>query len=430
MKDEWIKKLHDSMENFEMDAPDGLWESLEHMSAAPADEKPRPVLVTRRLVYGIAASVMAILSLSLYFYLRCQPVSVDTVGYISEKTDIRKTSEPEMTDDKPCPELPIDALRKNIASVTHAAKDLHAKDLPATNAHLAEVSGNGGTAQETTVDNRQQIEPKQSRDVTPDTPHSDDKTVTTVTPHSDDRNRAVTPVYVASVKTETHRFSLGAYTTGGLNSNLSRTSSGDISISSVGPEDTKWNDNPKLGILLYNQGKEITTDIRHRQPIRAGLSVGYRLSQRISLVTGMTYANLTSDIREGSESHYFTGEQVLHYIGIPLSVRCDVIKWKRLNLYASAGVLAEKNISGKVTRDYVLSNRTERYESGSVTDRPLQWSLNLSSGIEFNLTRHLGIFAEPGVSYYIDNGSPVRNIYKERPVNFNLNLGLRFMIDN
>ena len=89
MKDKWIKDLHDRMEDFEMDAPDGLWESLQHVPVASGCEKPKTRLVTRRRIYGIAASVMAILSLSLYFYLRNQPVSIDTADYISDKSDVK-----------------------------------------------------------------------------------------------------------------------------------------------------------------------------------------------------------------------------------------------------------------------------------------------------------------------------------------------------
>lgn len=36
------------------------------------------------------------------------------------------------------------------------------------------------------------------------------------------------------------------------------------------------------------------------------------------------------------------------------------------------------------------------------------------------------MYVEPGISYYFDDGSPISTIYKEKPVNFNLNLGLRF----
>ena len=412
MKDKWIKDLHDRMEDFEMDAPDGLWESLQHVPVASGCEKPKTRLVTRRRIYGIAASVMAILSLSLYFYLRNQPVSIDTADYISEKSDVKKIDEPRVSDNISVPSANLDAVRKNIASVSHAEKDV-----TITDAEPADADSHDEGARKTSSGENQTVDSIQPREVPSDITRDIDK------------NETAAPVYIVSVRPTTRRFTVGAYTTGGLNSNFSHSSAGDTHVSSVGPADTEWNDNPKLGILLYNQGKEIRTDIHHRQPLRAALSFGYRLNQRLSLATGLTYTNLTSDIRDGSESHYITGEQVLHYIGLPLSVRYDIFQWKRLSLYASAGVLVEKNISGKVVRNYVLDNRTERHDSEKITDRPLQWSLNLSSGIELSLTHQLGLFVEPGVSYYIDNKSPVSNIYKELPVNFNLNLGIRFTVE-
>lgn len=282
---------------------------------------------------------MAILSLSLYYYLSHQPISADTVDYISEKTDIKTDLKTDikadiikqidksyLSDNLPATVPSVNAVRKNIASVSSALKVV-----PATDTESSDVSTTDETVQEVAVapphEHNDTIQPQ---DVTPGIPRSSDK------------NKAVTTVYIASVKRKTPRLSVGAYTTGGLNSNFSHTSTGDVSVSSIGSADTKWNDSPKLGILLYNQGKEVRTEIHHRQPIRAGLSLGYRLNQRLSLATGLTYTNLTSDIRDGSDSHYFTGEQVLHYIGLPLSVRYDILQWKRLNLYASAGILVEK----------------------------------------------------------------------------------------
>ena len=46
--------------------------------------------------------------------------------------------------------------------------------------------------------------------------------------------------------------------------------------------------------------------------------------------------------------------------------------------------------------------------------------------MQLNLSSVVGLYVEPGVSYYFDNGSSVSNIYKEKPLNFNLEFGLRF----
>ena len=54
--------------------------------------------------------------------------------------------------------------------------------------------------------------------------------------------------------------------------------------------------------------------------------------------------------------------------------------------------------------------------------------MNAAAGVQYNFSNLLGLYVEPGVSYYFDNGSSVSNIYKDKPFNFNLNLGLRFTI--
>jgi hypothetical protein len=35
------------------------------------------------------------------------------------------------------------------------------------------------------------------------------------------------------------------------------------------------------------------------------------------------------------------------------------------------------------------------------------------------------LYAQPGLKYYIDNGSQIQNIFKEHPLGFDLQFGLR-----
>jgi len=223
------------------------------------------------------------------------------------------------------------------------------------------------------------------------------------------------------------RFYMALYSSGGINSNISHKSVSGVMMS-AGPDNAGWEDSPRLGILLFNQGLEITTDIKHRQPIRAGVSFTYKLNEYFGLGTGLSYTNLTSDIRSGSESHYFIGEQALHYIGVPLNVSYDVFHWKRISLYASAGILAEKCVSGKVTTDFIVDNIKSETEAEGLQTKPFQFSVNASAGIQLNITDMLGVYVEPGLSYYFNDGTDIKTIYKDKPLNLNLNFGLRFTI--
>ena len=49
-------------------------------------------------------------------------------------------------------------------------------------------------------------------------------------------------------------------------------------------------------------------------------------------------------------------------------------------------------------------------------------------GAELKLDNRFNIYAEPGLSYYFDNKSSVPTIYQDKPLNFNLNIGIRINI--
>ena len=49
--------------------------------------------------------------------------------------------------------------------------------------------------------------------------------------------------------------------------------------------------------------------------------------------------------------------------------------------------------------------------------------------MQFDVLDNVGIYAEPGVSYHFDDHSSLQTIYKEKPLNFNLNVGIRYTID-
>jgi hypothetical protein len=59
------------------------------------------------------------------------------------------------------------------------------------------------------------------------------------------------------------------------------------------------------------------------------------------------------------------------------------------------------------------------------TVKPLQFSVSGAVGAQFNATKRVGIYVEPGVAYFFDDGSDVQTIRKENPFNFNIQAGIR-----
>ena len=119
-------------------------------------------------------------------------------------------------------------------------------------------------------------------------------------------------------------------------------------------------------------------------------------------------------------------DQQLHYLGIPLRLSYNIFDSKYLTVYASAGGMAEKCISGSA-RTIVEINGTETDNTaGRINIKPLQWSVSAEAGVQGNINDFIGIYIEPGASWHFDNGSLVSTVYKEKPLNFNLEFGIRF----
>lgn len=177
-------------------------------------------------------------------------------------------------------------------------------------------------------------------------------------------------------------------------------------------------------VVYDNFDKETTTDVKHHMPVTVGASIRFPLSKQFAIETGLNYTLLSSDLKAGENSHY-TQEQKLHYLGIPVKGSWMFFDRKYVTLYLSAGGAMEKCVSGKLKNTYIVEGKTTETETSDLDVKPLQWSVTSAVGVQFNATEHFGIYAEPGVSYYFDDGSNVQTIRKEKPFNFNLQLGFR-----
>jgi len=59
-------------------------------------------------------------------------------------------------------------------------------------------------------------------------------------------------------------------------------------------------------------------------------------------------------------------------------------------------------------------------------DVPCQLSAGFGIGIQYNISRHIGIYVEPELYRYFDNGSQIQTIRTERPLSINVPVGIRF----
>lgn len=441
MKRNWKEDIHDRLGNFETDAPDGLWEAIHQRMAqtepAQAEKRQTPFVLqpALRRTACAAAACFALIAGYQYFadggketangvkqagvngmiavggtvasdnsrYVASKPATASIVATNLAGVRVAKNG---VTPTAVYAQTQNDGAGKQPNNGEETAAD--AAVLPTQNSESAQIS---------TPQHLNPSTPKHSQSSKPaaDRPSRDLLAYTPTERHSSRHDGTAA------------RWTLSTSATTGMGAS-SVTNSTATYVEAVGPDDVIWADNPQLGIGIFNQGKSVKTEYKHRLPVRVGLNVAYRLTDRLSVESGVSYTRLSSDMKDGTKDNYSSGSQKLDYIGVPLNVKYRAFGYRRLSVYASAGLLTEKCVSGKTTHEYVISGEKKKHEAEDVAAKPWQLSVNAALGAQFDVLRNVGVYVEPGVSYYFDDRSPLSTIYKEKPLNFNLNLGVRYTI--
>ena len=425
MKRNWKEDIHDRLGNFETDAPDGLWEAIHQRMAqtepAQAEKRQTPFVLQPALRRTACAAAACLALVVGYQYFadggketangvkQAGGDGMIAVGGTVASDNSRYVASKPATASIVATNLAGVRVAKN--GVTPAAVYAQTQ-----NDESAQIS----TPQHLNTSTSQPLNPSTSQPHNPSTsqPHTPSTSLLAYTPADNSRGRH---------EGAAARWTLSTSATTGMGAS-SVTNSTATYVEAVGPDNVIWADNPQLGIGIFNQGKSVKTEYKHRLPVRVGFNVAYRLTDRLSVESGVSYTRLSSDMKDGTKDNYSSGSQKLDYIGVPLNVKYRAFGYRRLSVYASAGLLTEKCVSGKTTHEYVISGEKKKHEAEDVTAKPWQLSVNAALGAQFDVLRNVGVYVEPGVSYYFDDRSTLSTIYKEKPLNFNLNLGVRYTI--
>lgn len=439
MKRNWKEDIHDRLGNFETDAPDGLWEAIHQRMAqtesAQTEKRQTPFVLqpALRRTACAAAACLALIAGYQYFadggketvsgvkVAKGRVADISTNRYVAKNAVAPAATVYAQTQNSPAVLQPNGRVEQTADAIAQPTQNGESAQI-STPQHL-----NTSTSQPHNPSTPQHLNPSTSQHLNPSTsqPHN---TSTSQPLNPSTSLLAYTPADNSRGRHEgAARWTLSTSAMTGMGAS-SVTNSTATYVEAVGPDDVIWADNPQLGIGIFNQGKSVKTEYKHRLPVRVGLNVAYRLTDRLSVESGVSYTRLSSDMKDGTKDNYSSGSQKLDYIGVPLNVKYRALGYRRLSVYASAGLLTEKCVSGKTTHEYVISGEKKKHEAEDVAAKPWQLSVNAALGAQFDVLRNVGVYVEPGVSYYFDDRSPLSTIYKEKPLNFNLNMGVRYTI--
>ena len=422
-QNDWTSKLRERLDDHKATVPDGLWDKIAERLDDNNAAAPAPLLNNRnrtktiRLV-ALAMSAAASVAVVVMVALRMNDDPINNVAQIYDR--------PAASLHNPAPSSVVNAPQRLMARITSAtpasepmAQTPETTLLLAEAAPLAEDTTYRSVCETPANDLQTRTAPDESN-ATPDESSSTSrmrKGGNANKPY----NKPSATSYAYSRQTASsllsNRWTVGVHadgiTTDSRNTQrpmLMATRESDMLVSGNPNKVQSVLSNAPLQLADYSQTKH------HYHPMSFGLSVGYNLTPRLTLTTGMVYTYASSDFTSSAAGDDIVETQRLHYIGVPLNLKYKVWGNSAIHTYATAGCQADFNVSAKMQTDDITTDADK--------DRT-QWSVGGAVGIQYNIIPRMGIYAEPGVRYYIDNKSSVETIFKEKKLNFNLQLGVR-----
>lgn len=409
-KDKWTQQLRDKLAEREVAAPDDLWADIEAaLPKVPVEKgKRRPLLIPLRR-WAIAASLAALVAGGGFLWRKANQPDHDGQE-LAETTTIIPSQILEKL--QPDPEEPqtsvkLQTFEESLPSEKPAPSETL---LPYSEETLIQpdefLAQQEPPHEQTTLPDSEAVNPteeaKEERSAD-ETIRQLETQIAMLTPKTG--NKAIVSLYAAN----------GVSDYQGANGvRMSDELAERYDVSQYMPVNGSRN---RAANPIYLVGYEERQ--KHYQPVSFGLSVGYPLSSQFSLSTGLVYTRLRSDFTYMMNDVSILRQQTLHYLGIPLNAQYHLWHSGSLNVYLSAGAEADYNIKVK-TVSKGIEQQTDR-------DR-WQFSMQGAVGIQYDVLPQLGLYIEPGVKYYFDNGSNVRNFFKDKPLNLNLQVGLRLNI--
>ena len=405
MKDDLLNSIKDRLDSYEESAPEGLWSDIE-ASVFPKEKPRKAAFVPWMWLSAAAAAVAAVLIVT-------NTLSNDPKeDRIVAQTDITPSSSVNPGDDPASSEELASLLADaDVSPVVPAApgrvRSMPVKSVPENQASLEPEPEMAAEAEPDVV-----LEPESEMvlEAEPTVPVEQEQDRRVATNHDGEDWSGYMSATDDGETGFLSRISMKASLAGAATQSQD-VSNYDPAMFYYGSGDTRssgYSDEPTRAFAPMDpliSASSVETDTRHHRPVRMSLTFHMPLGGKFGVETGASYTLLRSTVTTTSGSTVNRNIQTLKYLGIPVNLTADLYGNDWCRLYLSGGGMAEKCVSGEI--------------------KPLLWSLNAAAGAQINLGRSLGIYAEPGLSYHFDDGSPVRTIYKDRPLDFMMTLGAR-----
>lgn len=173
-------------------------------------------------------------------------------------------------------------------------------------------------------------------------------------------------------------------------------------------------DQEPLQARMKTGSKGYTDKYTHEIPVSIGVSARFRLTDRLSVNTGLNYTryNSTRNRTFHNTSRSESARQSVHYLGIPVRLDWMLVNRKHFNFYMGAGMQMDKCLYATVGDE-------------RLHEKQFLFGVNGSMGFQFNIVPMVGLYFEPDFSYSLNEGS-LQTFRTREPFMISARAGLRF----
>lgn len=154
-----------------------------------------------------------------------------------------------------------------------------------------------------------------------------------------------------------------------------------------------------------------TGEARHSFPVKVGMSMRIPVAKRLDVTTGVDYSMYSSKF-----TYSLSGEktQIAQYVGVPVRLDWTFASKKWFEAYIGGGVEGDWCVGA------TLAGRKIKKDGPTL-------SLIGAGGMQLNVSRQLGLYVEPQLSWSIPSQTRVLETYRgESPIVFLATGGIRF----
>jgi RNA polymerase sigma-70 factor (ECF subfamily) len=163
--------------------------------------------------------------------------------------------------------------------------------------------------------------------------------------------------------------------------------------------------------------QEQPASVRHLMPITLGVRFSKGISPSWSIEFGLQYSLLRSDITSTFGYWSYVRNVRANYLSTPVEMNYNFIRLNRANMYVSGGLSLDIPVGATIGSGEIYEREKLRY--------PISISPVVGLGFEYKITPSSTLFVQPSLNYHLMKKSDYPILWQDKPVTFELPIGIR-----